>query len=196
MQSANAYYINIAEDKKSIEVQYYEAVRGKWTRLQFDFHSQLSQCYLFESDQAYFGNPLRILLSYANQNKPMITMMFLSLNKEVLEKIICFDNMTSLRCSTQSYSLAVQEERFFNAHSRQLKNDKDSYFGIFARLRSSKVDAGWKLDDIYAQAQTGSNRTRKICVSLGWMHPDGQLTQQGMDLKNEAEHMGYRFKIQ
>lgn len=194
--SADAYYIKIAKDKMSIEVQHYDVTLGKWTNIQFNLQQRMPQNFVFASDQAYHGNPLRILLSYFNQSDiPLVTIMFLSPDKKTVKKSLCFNEMNLIKQSPQGYSLTVQEERFFSANINQLNADKTKYFGMFARFRSTKVYPEWKLNDMYQHAQTENNRSRKLCVSLGWMHADGQLTQLGTDLKQEAENRGYKFVL-
>ncbi len=63
---------------------------------------------------------------------------------------------------------------FFEAHGKKFKNDK-SAAGIFKGFKNTNVRKNWYLKDVLQHAIFNDNRSRSVCVKLGWLKNDGTL---------------------
>ncbi|MDI9818602.1 MULTISPECIES: hypothetical protein [unclassified Legionella] len=76
--------------------------------------------------------------------------------------------------------------QFITAHQALLMEEKSvCLVGMFRR---TNVNYYQDLSEIIKHAQTSNNRSRQVCVSLGWMNRDGSLTNEAPnDVKAAAK---------
>ncbi len=63
---------------------------------------------------------------------------------------------------------------FLKCYDALYAKDKKGCFGFF---RTSQLNRAWSLKEILDHGVNHNNRTRKICLALGWLDPKGQLLQ-------------------
>lgn len=75
----------------------------------------------------------------------------------------------------------VEEARalFFICHEEEFKRAKSGWFGFF---RKTEVKPNMTLQELLEHAQKHNNRSRYICVALGWMDEHGALKEEGREL--------------
>lgn len=62
---------------------------------------------------------------------------------------------------------------FLATHNQLFSKDKAGFFG---KLRRTKVSENDSLGEILERAKDKNNRSRKVCIELGWMNKDGTLS--------------------
>ena len=62
---------------------------------------------------------------------------------------------------------------FFKKHQEQFEKDKQGFLGFFCQ---TEINRSMSLKEIIAHGVKNNNRTRRICMELDWMTPDGELT--------------------
>ncbi|WED42041.1 endonuclease/exonuclease/phosphatase family protein [Legionella cardiaca] len=68
------------------------------------------------------------------------------------------------------------KEDFYSKHNELYKEQRaHCLWGFF---RNTKIKPSMSLQEIISHAQSSNNRSREVCVSLGWMNNKGKLTPQ------------------
>ncbi|STX55606.1 Uncharacterised protein [Legionella beliardensis] len=88
-----------------------------------------------------------------------------------------------------SVSIAAQkkdgyEKAFHQAHTKRMCKE---YFQFF---RKTTIKGSESLSDILAHAAAKDNRSRKVCVKLGWLNKDGSVKESAPD-KIRENHPNY-----
>ncbi|KTD51117.1 hypothetical protein [Legionella quateirensis] len=68
---------------------------------------------------------------------------------------------------------------FFKSHREAFKKSQSGCFGFFRR---TEVRSNMTLTEIIEHAQKHDNRSRKVCVALGWMDKNGALNEVAREL--------------
>lgn len=65
------------------------------------------------------------------------------------------------------------ETQFHQTHTALFTQERRGFFGV---LRKTSVKSNWDLSQIIQHAKNENNRSRRACISLGWLDKDGRLS--------------------
>lgn len=85
------------------------------------------------------------------------------------------------------------KECFLKAHSEVLSHDKASIFGSF---KQTNVRENANLKDILEHAMKENNRSRLVCIELGWLNKNGDITDDAPDIVKQCTSSDTGIKYQ
>jgi len=68
----------------------------------------------------------------------------------------------------------IAKAEFTDRHKQLLKSDQLGFFGKFSQ---TKFDPSWTLREIIEHGMADNNRTRQVCVEMGWLSKSGKITE-------------------
>lgn len=74
------------------------------------------------------------------------------------------------------------KDSFTIRHAELFKEAKSGFFGFF---RNTKLNPGWSLKEIIEHGMAHDNRTRQVCVEMGWLTKTGGLSENAPDFIKE-----------
>ncbi|MFC3909131.1 hypothetical protein ACFORL_08590 [Legionella dresdenensis] len=109
---------------------------------------------------------------FKRRNRERVDQILTYVPKSIVEIDYKDDNIKLNRPMSENNRL----KRIFLAnHKQQLKEDKQGCFGFF---RNTNVRKLMPFEDIIKHAQNHNNRSRQICIKLGWMDNTGNLVNK------------------
>ncbi|MFC3909874.1 hypothetical protein ACFORL_12415 [Legionella dresdenensis] len=85
-----------------------------------------------------------------------------------------FDSTSRLNHSDEQDSFEQLRNKFLSMHFDTLFKEKS---GFFSRWKNTEVKPDWDLKQIIKHGMTHDNRTRAICVEMGWLSKKGELLE-------------------
>lgn len=85
---------------------------------------------------------------------------------------------------------ATAKEMFLSKHQELFNKDKKWFFSLFSGFRKTEVNKDWSIEQIFAHSGKFNNRSRKICIQLGWMRSNGTLTEGGFAVMRQETESG------
>lgn len=67
-------------------------------------------------------------------------------------------------------------QQFFREHAHKLHYDRNRFLGYFRTL--TNIDKNWDLGSILEHAYKNNNRSREVCIKLGWLNSEGLLNEK------------------
>ena len=80
------------------------------------------------------------------------------------------------------------KDSFTIRHDELFKEAKSGFFGFF---RNTKLNPDWSLKEIIEHGMAYDNRTRQVCVEMGWLNKTGDLSENAPDFIKEEVRANY-----
>lgn len=86
-------------------------------------------------------------------------------------------------------------QQFLKKHEKVFNQDRNRFYRFFSCLRSTKVHPGLDLKAILKHAKERNNRSRDVCVELGWLKADGSFGSEAPEsVKNAYQTVCQKMK--
>ena len=84
------------------------------------------------------------------------------------------------------------KESFIIRHTELFKEAKSGFLGFF---RNTKHNPDWSLKEIIEHGMAHDNRTRQVCVEMGWLTKTGGLSKNAPDFVKEEVRLDLSSKL-
>jgi len=178
IHNSNALYFEPNFDQNNflqgMVVEYFDSITANWNPVKFTLKEDISHAFGIYTFNSPSGSNIKLTV----QNQKDIYVVF---PKNTYE---CLANK-ALYYTKEEYANSVYKKMFHAAHKQKVANDKTGCFSFFySCFIKTEVKEDWDIEKILDHAIKNKNRSRDICVSLGWMDIHGNLINKGIAIQN------------